>query len=265
MRYIKHSRRASSASSAMPMTTMTSMSGSSTPLPESPSSSRAHSVAPQPNGTPIPIPNKISASYTEIHELAAEKCALAERLIEIITRTRAKLDVDIAKVRLLQGDPPELVAAQASATANMKPAGLVALSSVPLTPVGSIAAEPFGAPGRNPALAISESLRIALANQPLVEGSGGRGAGSGAASGTTTPTGTSGHATKSESRCVFAALPDSHNFDQRTSYDDNHLYQDLSSRIAYQASLYFSCSHRSCSSCPTQVAFVTSDPSSTTS
>lgn len=172
-RYIRHSRR-SSASSPMPMTTISSF-ASSTTRPDSPSasSSRAGSVAPG-IGTPVPIPTKISASFNEIHELAAEKVALAEKLIELITRTRAKLDVDIFKVRLLQGESPELVAAQASASLNVKPAGLLALtgatSGINVSSNASASAENFGALGRNPALVISESLRNAMATQPQVDG-----------------------------------------------------------------------------------------------
>ena len=178
-RYIRHMRRASSSPSApMPMATMPTPSGM--PVPESPSgpSSRAGSVV-SGSGTPVPIPTKISACYTEIHELAAEKVLLAEKLIDLITRTRAKLDVDISRVRLLQGDPPELVAAQASASMNMKPAGLVSLTGVGagagagLGTNGVGAVESFGAPGRNPALAISESLRNAMATQPLADGRNG--------------------------------------------------------------------------------------------
>lgn len=169
-RYIRHSR-CSSVSSPMPMTTMSSFANSTT-HPDSPSasSSRAGSVV----GTPVRIPTKISASFNEIHELAAEKVALAEKLIELITRTRAKLDVDIFKVRLLQGESPELVAAQASASLNMKPAGLLALtgvtSGINVPSSASASAENFGALGRNPALVISESLRNAMATQPQVEG-----------------------------------------------------------------------------------------------
>lgn len=176
-RYIRHMRRASSASAPMPMTTMPTPSGM--PVPESPSgpSSRAGSVA-SGSGTPVPIPTKISACYTEIHELAAEKVLLAEKLIDLITRTRAELDVDISRVRLLQGEPPELVAAQATASMNMKPAGLISFTGIGvggagLGTNGVGAVESFGAPGRNPALAISESLRNAMATQPLAEGRNG--------------------------------------------------------------------------------------------
>ena len=124
-KYIRRSRRASPASVT----------------PPSPSSR-----APSPKS--LPIPARISASYAEIHDLAGEKCVLAERLIEIISRTRSKLDADIVKVRTLQGEPPEVVAASIAR---------------PLPSVATLGAEGFGAPGRNPALAISESLRNALA------------------------------------------------------------------------------------------------------
>ncbi|KAF8902812.1 hypothetical protein CPB84DRAFT_1707453 [Gymnopilus junonius] len=132
-KYIRHSRRASSASAT----------------PPSPSS---RATSPK----SVSIPAKVSACYAEIQELASEKCALAERLIDIITRTRTRLDYDIMKVRTLQGDSPEAIAASMAAT------------SKPLTLLPTLSADAFGAPGRNPALAISESLRNALAI-PLAE------------------------------------------------------------------------------------------------
>ncbi|KAF8163780.1 hypothetical protein B0H34DRAFT_651391 [Crassisporium funariophilum] len=130
-KYIRHSRRASSASGTTP------------PSP----SSRA------PSPKSLPIPARISASYSEIQELAGEKCILAQRLIEIISRTRARLDIDITKVRMLQGESPEVIA----------------VSARPLASIPAITLESFGAPGRNPALAISESLRNALATPPVAD------------------------------------------------------------------------------------------------
>ncbi|KDR69284.1 hypothetical protein GALMADRAFT_128759 [Galerina marginata CBS 339.88] len=133
-KYIRHSRRVSSASVT----------------PPSPSSR-----APSPKS--VSIPAKIHASYTEIQDLAGEKCVLAERLIEIITRTRARLEVDLTRMRTLQGDPPEVIAAS------------VAAASKPLVGLPTLSADNFGLPGRNPALAISESLRNALTITPLAE------------------------------------------------------------------------------------------------
>jgi chromatin modification-related protein YNG2 len=126
----------------------------------------------------LPIPARISASYAEIHDLAGEKCMLAEQLIQIINRTRSKLDVDIVKVRTLQGEPPEVIAASIT-----RP-----LPSV----LPTLGAEAFGAPGRNPALAISESLRNALA--PAVESR----VVSAAASPSPSPSGSMAHVNKSE-------------------------------------------------------------------
>jgi chromatin modification-related protein YNG2 len=103
---------------------------------------------------------------------------LAEQLIQIINRTRSKLDVDIVKVRTLQGEPPEVIAASIT-----RP-----LPSV----LPTLGAEAFGAPGRNPALAISESLRNALA--PAVESR----VVSAAASPSPSPSGSMAHANKSE-------------------------------------------------------------------
>lgn len=162
-KYIRHSRRASSASVT----------------PPSPSSR-----APSPKS--MSIPAKISASYAEIHELAAEKCALAERLIDIITRTRTRLDYDITKVRTLQGDPPEVIAAS------------MAAASKPLTVLPSLSTDGLGAPGRNPALAISESLRNALAIPPVVES---RPAVAPQTATAASPSPSASHATKSTSNC----------------------------------------------------------------
>ena len=52
----------------------------------------------------MPIPVKISTSYAEIQELATEKFALAQQFIECLSKTRARLDIDIVKVKILQGE-----------------------------------------------------------------------------------------------------------------------------------------------------------------
>ncbi|KAH9938109.1 uncharacterized protein B0H18DRAFT_1112295 [Fomitopsis serialis] len=43
------------------------------------------------------IPQNISAQYAEIDQLAAEKIALAERMVQLIQRARARLDHDLSK------------------------------------------------------------------------------------------------------------------------------------------------------------------------
>ena len=81
------------------------------------------------------IPQGIAASYAEIDKLAAEKIALAERLVSLIQRARARLDHDLSKVLVLQGEPaPEIQTSYS-----------------------------FGQGSRNPAERITESLRNAIA------------------------------------------------------------------------------------------------------
>ncbi|KAF4618527.1 hypothetical protein D9613_009709 [Agrocybe pediades] len=137
-KYIRHSRRSTSTSSSSP----------SSPSPKSSS-----------------LPARITASYTEIQTLTQEKCQLAERLIQIITRTRSKLDVELTKVMTLQGDSPETISA--TITAASKPPTTLPQQQPQLTMNGNSNMEGLGAPGKNPALAISESLRNALAMAPL--------------------------------------------------------------------------------------------------
>ena len=118
---------------------------------------------------------KISASYAEIQELASEKCALAQQLIELISKTRARLDIDIVKVKMLQGESPDTpTVATRSGTRLM--------SATPSSTLDNL-----GAIGRNPALAISESLRNAFALTSTVD------------SPSVTPAVSSGPATKSKS------------------------------------------------------------------
>ena len=156
-KYIRHSRRASSASASPP--------SPSSPVPS----------------LKTPIPVKISASYAEIQELATEKCALAQQLIELLSKTRARLDIDIVKVKMLQGESPDTpTVASRSGTR-------------PLATTPTI--ENLGAIGRNPAMAISESLRNAFALTSAVD------------SPSVTPTAPSGPATKSKSHLkLFPSL-----------------------------------------------------------
>ncbi|KAF9028544.1 hypothetical protein BDZ89DRAFT_1014947 [Hymenopellis radicata] len=64
----------------------------------------------QPSGIPPnykgPNQARIAAAFTEIHKLNTEKMMLSQQMITLILRTRARLDVDIGKVRRLQGEPP---------------------------------------------------------------------------------------------------------------------------------------------------------------
>ncbi len=79
------------------------------------SNSNPSSTAPSPaangktNGTNahLALPEKIDAAYVELNTLSDEKIALAGRLVELFMRTRARLDIDLSKVRVLQGEIPE--------------------------------------------------------------------------------------------------------------------------------------------------------------
>lgn len=55
----------------------------------------------------LALPEKIDAAYVELNNLSDEKIALARRLVELFMRTRARLDIDLSKVRVLQGEIPE--------------------------------------------------------------------------------------------------------------------------------------------------------------
>ncbi|KAJ6574690.1 hypothetical protein B0H19DRAFT_1125297 [Mycena capillaripes] len=131
-RYIRHSLKASNSAS------------SSTSVSPSPVTSRA------PSPKSMLIPGKISAAYAEINELSAEKCALAQRIIDLVSRTRARLDADLTKVRVLQGEIPDQ-----SFTARLPRTPSIA--SAPL-----LEAEIYSGASRTPASQINESLRTAL-------------------------------------------------------------------------------------------------------
>ncbi|KAF8961105.1 hypothetical protein BDZ97DRAFT_1830343 [Flammula alnicola] len=80
--------------------------------PSTPSSTggQSNSRTSSPTATPnskAHLPARISAAYAEIDLLTNEKIVLAQRIIDLLTRTRARLDADLAKVRLLQGESLE--------------------------------------------------------------------------------------------------------------------------------------------------------------
>ena len=131
--------------------------------PSTPSSAgQANSRTASPAPVPLPadlrskahLPARIAASYAEIDSLTNEKVVLAQRIIELVTRTRARLDADLTKVRLLQGESPE------DTRGAYMNAGTRLRSSSPYTGAtkreGSVA-------GFNPVMQIGESLRSAMA------------------------------------------------------------------------------------------------------
>ena len=124
-RYIRHSIKASGSVPSSPL--------SRTPSPKD-------SV----------IQARIDAAFADIDKLAAEKCVLAQTLIDLVTRTRSRLDSDLAKVRFLQGETVDYISALGTS----------------YSAVGPGMADSYGAIGRNPALQVSESLRNALTSAP---------------------------------------------------------------------------------------------------
>lgn len=70
---------------------------------------KSATASPTPNGSnsKAHLPGRISAAYAEIEALTAEKISIAQQIIELLTRTRARLDGDLSKVRILQGESPE--------------------------------------------------------------------------------------------------------------------------------------------------------------
>jgi chromatin modification-related protein YNG2 len=109
------------------------------------SQERSPSSSPSPNSKSFAgIPLKIQTSYAEIETLSNEKMILAEKIISLVTRTRNRLDSDLNKVRVLQGETPtESISAKGSASS---------LNGTSL--LGN---------GHDAAASLSESLRLALA------------------------------------------------------------------------------------------------------
>ncbi|KAH9482309.1 hypothetical protein JR316_0004407 [Psilocybe cubensis] len=93
-KYIKAALKQSSAPST-PTANSTSKSRTASPITSMPtnSHSKAH------------LPARITSAYAEIDVLTNEKVEIAQRIMNLLTRTRARLDSDLAKVRTLQGEP----------------------------------------------------------------------------------------------------------------------------------------------------------------
>ncbi|PFH46077.1 hypothetical protein AMATHDRAFT_156523 [Amanita thiersii Skay4041] len=175
VRYIRHTLRSSSNSNPNgSLTTPTSATTPSSSLPSPPNGAPPIST-PNPNQNPTnsPLPLKIASSYKTLHAISTQKHVLAQQLIDLLTRTRARLDHDIARVRILQGESPEYVAATMAAAAK-------AASSAGLG-VGDGYHHGLGL--KNPALQISESLRNALRASPGIGAGGGAGVGGGTGGG----------------------------------------------------------------------------------
>ena len=52
----------------------------------------------------LALPAKITQSYQTLEQLSDAKIKLAERIVELITRARARLEIDVARVLALTGE-----------------------------------------------------------------------------------------------------------------------------------------------------------------
>jgi hypothetical protein len=125
-------------------------------------------------GKPVAhLPDKINATYAEIQRLGEEKLILATKLIELMTKTRNRLDMSISEVRKLQGDIPD-VGIGLGYSGSFSHGGFISggggasyatrASAAPATPMPTPRTGSDGGlgSGRDPAGQISESLRNAL-------------------------------------------------------------------------------------------------------
>ncbi|KAJ3503127.1 hypothetical protein NLJ89_g8571 [Agrocybe chaxingu] len=137
-KYVKSSLKSSWASSA----SVAASNGQNRSASPTPTSTAAHPKA--------HLPARITAAYAEIDALNNDKIALAQRIINLLSLTRARLDADLTKVRLYQGESIEDVR-----TSSLSTAPQVALS----LPHTGKRADVLNA--LNPVVQINESLRNA--------------------------------------------------------------------------------------------------------
>lgn len=91
-RYVKSALKNSSGSSFNTQGLNGQKSTSPTPTPTN-TNSKTH------------LPGRIASAYAEIAVLNDEKIFLAQSLIKLLSLTKARLDVDLVKVKTLQGEP----------------------------------------------------------------------------------------------------------------------------------------------------------------
>ena len=149
------------------------------------------------SGSSGPTPNgvngedgleRIAAGHAELERLASERVVLAKRVVALVTRTRTRLEGDLVRIGVLQGEVDVKVATGAATPtmATMAAAAAAAATTTTATTMTAMATttpppEMYVLHGRNPAVAISESLRHALSGgdgpSPKSEYGGGRGRG----------------------------------------------------------------------------------------
>ncbi|KAF9006732.1 hypothetical protein BDQ17DRAFT_1389496 [Cyathus striatus] len=99
------------------------------------------------------LPGRIATAYSELQVLSGQKLVLAQRIVDLLARKRARLDSDLAKVRILQGEPPE-----------------EAIAPVYLKAPSFDTKERLDALGTNiPVAKINDSLHHAIVNTPSID------------------------------------------------------------------------------------------------
>lgn len=115
--------------------------------------SKSATASPTPNGSnsKAHLPGRISTAYAEIETLTNEKISIARQIIELLTRTRARLDGDLSKVRILQGESPE----------DVRPSVLTNVALPLSSPYGMkrYAGSDSSVIGASPIIQIGDSLR----------------------------------------------------------------------------------------------------------
>lgn len=116
------------------------------------------------------VPQKILAYYAEADKLSEEKIRLTERIEELITRTRARLDHDLAKVLRLQGDDvPQGMhsyssfgrAATQQIQESLRAASISLPEAVPIAPVAAASTPPSAPPPTKRLLSLAFCLALA--------------------------------------------------------------------------------------------------------
>ena len=82
-----------------------------------------HSGRSTPGATPNPkdaaIQETVKEHYAQIEQLADEKLVLAQRVIDLISRARAKLDHELSRVLVQQGEDPTVAAISANSSVSI--------------------------------------------------------------------------------------------------------------------------------------------------
>ncbi|KAI0650469.1 hypothetical protein C8Q79DRAFT_901818 [Trametes meyenii] len=117
------------------------------------------------SGKDAAIPDAVNTLYAEVDALAAEKTALAARLVRIFERALSRLNHDIQRILKLQGDDPGLPATQqflssVESTVQHIQTNLRTATAAIESPSASISAAPPPQKSESPATASAGSIKL---------------------------------------------------------------------------------------------------------